>query len=177
MGIADPAVRDSFRDKLSSALNLASGATTKKRQKAKNKIFGIWEDFCQRHGHHGTLGSLLPEARFNFLLVFGILYRQRGQKGQSVRSGTVRNALSAVCKGITDLDQPDPRINPSTNQQYPVLDDFYRAMDSKDDPASRAYPVNITILKDGKLDNFNYDEMAKMNISSDGEISEGEVSC
>ena len=33
------------------------------------------------------------------------------------------------------------------------------------------------LVKDGKLDNFNYDEMAKMNISSDGEISEGEVSC
>jgi hypothetical protein len=91
---------------------------------------------------------LLPEDVICYLLVFGLRYRKGSQKGKPVQAGTVRDAITAVAKGFTNLDRPDPRVNPKTGKLHSVLTDFYRSMERDDDPTSRAYPVNITIIRE-----------------------------
>jgi hypothetical protein len=144
---APPAQQHLFAADLRLALEIASTATTTKRRKATSKLFGVWSDFCISHGNSCTLDHLLAEEKLTYLLVFALRYRQRGQKGRLVRAGTVRDALSAVGKGFTDLDQPDPRLNPQTGKLHPLLTDFCRSLERTDEPASRAYPVNVTILR------------------------------
>ena len=143
-----PAGQSRVRDYLGRALEYASKATTTKRRRAKNKVFGIWTDFCHREGKPGTLDGMQPEEKLNYLLAFAMLYRLHGQKGKQVRAKTVSNALTAVGKGFTDLGRQDPRIDPRTNKLYPVLDDLFTGLRNEDPPESRSYPVNITIIRE-----------------------------
>ena len=57
------------------------------------------------------------------------------------------NALGAIGKGIADLGAPDPRFDPSTGKHHTLLISFLKAMADDDDPATRAYPVRLTILQ------------------------------
>jgi hypothetical protein len=100
--------RKRFAADLCTALGIASAATTTKRRNTSNKIFGVWTDFCAGEGKSSTLHTLLPEDILCYLLVFGLRYCKGGQKGRPVQAGTVRDAITAVAKGFTDLDCPDP---------------------------------------------------------------------
>jgi hypothetical protein len=91
---------------------------------------------------------LLPKDILCYLLVFGLQYRKGVQKGKPVRAGTVGDTITAVAKGFTDLDRPDPRVNPNTGKLHSILTDFYRSMERDNNPASQAYPVNITIIQE-----------------------------
>jgi hypothetical protein len=148
MATATTPTRKRFAADLCTALGIASAATTTKRQNASDKIFGVWTDFWAGEGKPSTLHTLLPEDILCYLLVFGLRYRKGGQKGKPVRSGTVCDAITAVAKGFTDLDCPDPRVNLKTGKLNSVLTDFYGSMERDDDPASSAYPVNITIIQE-----------------------------
>ena len=84
-------------------------------------------------------------------------YRQAGQTGHPVTAGTVDKALLAVGEGISSLDQPDPRKQTAgASRLHPLLTDFLKGLRDEDDPPSRAYPANITIIK-GLLDALDTD--------------------
>lgn len=113
--------------------------------------FAEWTQFCADHDLPTTLSGIdCHETRLCHLLVFGWRLRQRrsGRTGKPIRARTVSAALQAVGKGISQLGQPDPRfIAPGSKLLHPLLQDFLRALERDDDPASRAHPANITILQ------------------------------
>ena len=105
-----------------------------------------------------SLCSVAPEQRLGYLLVFGIRYRRRGATNNAVRADTVDKALLAVGQGLSDLGIPDPRLRrldsrgdphreDYSDKLNPLLADFLKAMRDEDDPQTRAYPANITILR------------------------------
>jgi hypothetical protein len=63
----------------------------------------------------------------------------------------VDKALLAVGTGIANLGQPDPRkqvhTGGSASTLHPLLTAFLKALRNEDDPESRAYPANITIIR------------------------------
>jgi len=145
---APASVRLDFQSDLSAALAIASQATTRKTNSARQRIFAIWADFCAAHGATPCLSSVAdPEAKICHLLVFAYRYRQTGQTGKPVRADTVQDALLAVGKGISDLGQPGSRFPLRDRNQHPLLASFLKRLRSEDSPATRAYPVNITIIK------------------------------
>ena len=138
-----------FETDLRSALQLASASSTAKHQRAQHTIFQRWKDFCSSHHVSPSLSDVLDaKTKLSYLLVFGYRYRQTGQRNQRVRADQVEAALLAVGQGISHLGQPDPRKEvPGSERNHPLLASFYKAMRDEDDPASRVYPVNITILR------------------------------
>jgi hypothetical protein len=114
-----------FAADLHTALGTASTATTTKCRNASRKIFGVWTDFCAGEGKPSTLHTMLAEDILCYLLVFRLRYCKGGQKGKPVQAGTLCDAMSAVAKGFTDLDCPDPRVNSKTGNLHSVLTDFY----------------------------------------------------
>lgn len=75
-------------------------------------------------------------------------YSKTGATGVSVRADTVENALLAVGQGISQLGAPDPRKQVGGGKQYhPLLASFLKGLRDKDDPASRSYPANVTIIR------------------------------
>jgi hypothetical protein len=78
------------------------------------------------------------------MLVFGMRYRTQ----KSVRGDTVANALKAVGQGIANLGGGDPRKHlQGSFSNDPVLAAFLKRLRDQDDPSTRAYPANITILR------------------------------
>ena len=113
-----------------------------------DRLFGHWVQFCQELGQPPSLGDLPSQNdRLSYLLVFGYRYRQRGRTNRPVRTDQVDKALLAVGQGIARLGQPDPRLQAGTTKLHPLLSDFLRALRKEDDPQTRAYPANITILR------------------------------
>ena len=128
-------------------MQLASTARVSKTVTARNKIFNLWLRFCAEHSVQATLEDIPESDRIAYLLVFGMHYREKGQTGKPVRASTVRDALLAVGTGITDMDGQDPRKPKGSDKYHPLLSDFFAAMERHDDPSTRAYPVNLTILR------------------------------
>ena len=57
-------------------------------------------------------------------------------------------ALLAVGKGFTDLGLKDPRKPVSgSSGNHPLLQAYLKSITDEDDPASRVYPANITIVR------------------------------
>jgi hypothetical protein len=138
-----------FADDLCAALQISAEANTGKTTSARSRIFTEWSEYCESLGRAPSLRDVPdPETKLCYLLVFGLRYRQTGQTGQPVRAGTVEDALLAVGQGITHLGQPDPRKEyPGSPKNHPLLASFLKALRDQDDPATRAYPANITILR------------------------------
>ncbi len=111
-------------------------------------MWNLWVAFCEDHGDRPSLSNLVDsEARLTRLLVFGLRYRQRpGAGGKPVRAGTVDKALLAVGQGISDLDQPDPRLQANGSKRR-LLADFLKTLKDEDDPQTRVHPANITMLR------------------------------
>ena len=89
------------------------------------------------------------EDRLAYIIVFAVRYRRRpGKGGKSIRADAVSKALTAIGKGIADLGGEDPRFPFAGARHYrPVLADYMSAIRKEDDPSSRAYPVNMTIIR------------------------------
>ena len=83
-----------------------------------------------------------------YLLVFGLRYRWKGATNHPVRADTVDKALHAVAEGLTNLGRPDPRKSGPRGEFHPVYTAFLKALRDEDDPSTRAYPANITILRE-----------------------------
>lgn len=133
-------------------------STTTKRQKAQSKIFGLWCTFCAQLGCSPSLSDVRSyEGKLSHVLVFGLRYRLTGQKSKSVRADTVKDVLTAVGQGIADLGQRDPRKELGSDKLHPLLTSFLKGMRDQDDPATRSYPVNITIIR-GMLDTLDIDD-------------------
>ena len=76
----------------------------------------------------------------------------------AVRGDTVANALKAVGQGIAHMGGCDPRkhiVGSTVND--PILAAFLKRLKDQDDPATRAYPANLTILR-GLLDALALDD-------------------
>ena len=117
--------------------------------------FPTWSLFCAEHGHPPHLLDIPSrEDQLCYMLVFGMRYRTQN----SVRGDTVANALNAVGKGITNMGGLDPRKQVSgSNLNDPVLAAFLKRLRSEDDPSTRAYPANLTILR-GLLDALDFED-------------------
>ena len=74
-------------------------------------------------------------------------YRTQGRQNHPVRAGTVDKTLLSVAKGITDLGGVDPRKGLGSDKFHPIFSAFLKALQDDNDPPSRAYPVNTTILR------------------------------
>ena len=149
MAAASPPHAHRFETDLRAALKLASTSTTAKHQCAQHTIFEQWETFCRNHHVSESLRDVADtKTELSYLVVFGYRYRQTGQRNQRVQADQVEAALLAVGQGIAHLGQPDPRKEvPGSNRNHPLLTSFYRAMRDEDNPDSRVYPVNMTIIR------------------------------
>lgn len=148
MAPAAPAIRDSFRADLRLALSVANRANTVKTARSRDATFSFWAQFCESLSVNPCLRDVPdPETKLCYLLVFAIRYRTTGRTGKPVRANTVQDALVAVGKGISNLGQPDPRFAPNSTNQHPILAGFLKRLRSQDDPATRAYPASLTIIR------------------------------
>ena len=137
-----------FEADLRFALDVASQANSSKYRAAQSSTFGHWLTFCQQLQVPPSLRTVRDhEARLGYLLVYAMRYRSQGRQNQPVRSATVDKALLAVAKGITDLGGADPRKDLISGKFHPLYSAFLKALADDDDPPSRAYPVNTTILR------------------------------
>jgi hypothetical protein len=60
----------------------------------------------------------------------------------------VEEALLAVGTGIAALGMPDPRKEvPGADRNHPLLASYLNALSDEDDPHTRAYPANISIIE------------------------------
>jgi hypothetical protein len=150
LGAASPQARDGFDSDLRAALQIASTANTSKTEDGRSKIFGKWTAFCHSIGKCSDLSDVPGrEHKLAYLIVFGMRYRNEGQKDKSVTSGTVKDALLAVGQGISNMGQPDPQKEvPGGLRNHPLLQSFFKGMSNKDDPAKRSYPANITVVRE-----------------------------
>jgi hypothetical protein len=149
MAASAPATQDGFRSDLRVALQTADSALVPKTRLAQLSSFQGWVAFCQEHDHPPSLSTIQDhETRLCLLLVYGLRLRRRlaPKTRKPIRSHTVANHLAAVGTGITQLGFPDPRKQVSSGRLHPLLVGFLKALDNEDDPSTRAYPVNSTIL-------------------------------
>ena len=150
MATGAAAARRSFETDLRLALHTAGTADTVKTNQAKDSIFAKWAAFCHELGHTSTLRLVQSkEDKLCYMLVFGLRHRRRkGLTGQPVRADTVADALAAVGQGMANLGAGDPRkAYPGARENHPLLTAFLRALANDDDPATRACPVNLTIIE------------------------------
>ena len=145
-------------------MHLASADKVPKTVASRDKIFRLWMRFAAEHAVDVTLSDVPEPDRIAYLLVFGMQCRERGQTGKPVRAATVRDALLAVGSGITDMDGQDPRKPAGSDQCHPLLRAFFSAMERQDDPSARAYPANLTILR-------NLPEALDTNHPTDGQAN------
>ena len=137
------------------ALQITTTVNARKTVRARDHIFDHWTRFCASLNVARDLSDVLdPEgepdkdAKLAYLLVYGVRLRRTGRAGKPIRADTIQDILLAVGKGITDLGEPDPRREiPGSPRYHPLLADFLEAMRKEDDPSTRAYPANITILR------------------------------
>jgi len=149
LGGADPGTRDDFAADVRAALQTADSAVIAKTRRARVYVFQDWNEFCVFHNQNPSLCDVVDdEARLCFLLVFGLRRRQSrtGPTGQPIRAGTVASALLAVGQGIANLGQPAPRLQAS-GKPHALLSSFLSALTDEDDPATRAYPANLAIVR------------------------------
>ena len=148
MGTAPIENQARFADDLRTALELTNTArvgTTINRAKSS---FSHWAEFCAELHVPCTLHNLpSQEAKITYLLVYGLRYRRVGRTGKSTRAQTVLTAIAHARKGISDLGYGDPGVQVGSSKLHPLLSDFKRAMERQDDPSSRAYPVNLVIIR------------------------------
>ena len=105
-------------------------------------------EFCEQQQVSPSLSEIRgEEAKLGYLLVYAIRYRRQGRTGHPVSAGTVETNLLAVGEGIANLGAPDPRKDRRTGKLHPLYSAFLKALKDDDDPPSRAYPVNISIIR------------------------------
>ncbi|HEV8012912.1 MAG TPA: hypothetical protein VGP34_02415 [Pontimonas sp.] len=149
MDTASPAARNGFAADLSTALALSARSTTKKTTDANARIFGMWCDFVAKLGRSPSLGEVRGHKdKLAYILVFALRCRRHGRTNKSVRAKSVDKALLAVGQGIADLGELDPRKEAVGSKQYhPVYRAFLQRLRDEDDPDSRVYPANVSILR------------------------------
>ena len=149
MGASSAQARDSFDTDLNAALRIASEANSGRYRKEKCAHFGRWIAFCQTVGVPPSLShTTSTEARLGYLLVFGLRYRRKGATNQPVRADTVDKALLSVAEGITNLGGSDPQKSGPPGQLHPIYSSFVKSLRNDDDPQTRAYPANVTIIRE-----------------------------
>ena len=155
MDAATPAERDSFQADLNAALQLAATANTSKYDRSKDSLFGHWAQFCQSQGWSITLSDVPDhDNKICRLLVFAERYRRKGRTNKPVKADAVAKALLAVGTGIADLVPPDPTGRPrdpryvDLDNMHHLLSSYIKACRNNDEPPTRAYPCNVTIIRD-----------------------------
>ena len=151
MAAASADTRASFLGELSAALEIAGKSTAGKTRKAENATFQRWREFCSEFDKSPTLDDVPDQdTKLLYLIVFGRRYRLGSITGHdSVRGATVEKALLAVGKGFTNLGRPDPRKQTGNADRYhPLLAAFLKTLKDQDDPSTRAYPANISLLRE-----------------------------
>ena len=149
MDAAPASARARFQTDLGAALQIASLSTTTQTRSSENATFGRWATFCAGLSQDPTL-SRVPERedKLCYLLVFAMRYRRTGARGQPVRADAVEKALLAVGKGMANLGVGDPRkASPGSDRNHPALAGFLKRLSDEDEPSTRAYPANLTIIE------------------------------
>jgi len=149
LGAAPAAARARFQADLGAALQVAALSTTQQNRNSENATFGRWATFCAGLSQDpGLSGVPDHEDKLCYLLVFAMRYRRTGARGHPVRADAVEKALLAVGKGMANLGVGDPRkASPGSDRNHPVLAAFIKRLNDEDEPATRAYPANLTIIE------------------------------
>jgi hypothetical protein len=167
LGTADPAAGDVFQADLRTALQTAHTSIVPKTRRARINVFEDWCEFCLEHGKDPSLSDVTNrEAKLCFLLVYRLQRRHRiARSSKPACDKTVSDILLAVGQGIARLGQPDPQKEiPGSNRNHLLLSSFIKALSNADDPAMRAYPANLTILRNlSNVLNFDHQLHAPAN--------------
>ena len=149
MDSVDPQARDSLQDSISAALQVAARANTGKTRRAKDSAFGHWKTWCNEQGFSCLLEHLDDQQdQICYILAYLYQYRHSGRRSKPVRSATLSKIATALGKGLSNLGRPNPcKPSPHSDKRDPLLTDFLAALEKEDAPASRAYPINTTILR------------------------------
>ena len=141
---------------LISSLRLNRPAPESKNRTSKENTWNLWLVFCAEHGQDPYL-SQYKRDKLDFFVVFGLRYRRgdiakdsRGNPitdGPGVRAQAVKVALQAVGERFAELDGVDPRLLLAGQHLVPHLAGLYTFFDNEDPPASRIWPVTLTILR------------------------------
>ena len=135
---------------LRAAIQVSATATTTKHRNEQGSVFAKWRDFCGTFGHDAALSTITAqEDKLCYILIFGNRYRQRkGPSGNPVKADTVSKACSQVGQGIAHLGGLNPcKATHGQDANHPLLQDFIEALRRDDEPSSRAYPINISIIE------------------------------
>ena len=136
-------------DTLRAGLDKASAANTTKRIRSQQSTFAHWDAFCKSLGKHTLLDDVPDlDAKLSYFVVYALQYRLKGRTNNPVRADTVADALGKVAQGFTDMGRPYP-LRPAHQSKgyYPVLEDMLKTLRDEDDPASRVYPCNMSIIR------------------------------
>ena len=153
MAHASPAAANRFLGGVRTGLKTASRAISTRQRRGKERAFTRWAQFCHEMEVSDTLDTVVDhDTKYLFLIVYGVEYRASGARGKPVRAATVLDQISAACDEIIKLGGSDPRRPEYSPEkpppaEYPVWEEYCQGLRKEDGPPSRAYPVNITILK------------------------------
>jgi hypothetical protein len=117
-------------------------------QRARAKTREKWTAFCAALGFEPLLKAMEPEHRLLTIEVFGYQYRtgQASKSGQPVRAGTVEAALCDVGTLFSELDRPDPRLEPGGTRYVASLKRWLIAIHKQDPAPSRVVPCSLSII-------------------------------
>ena len=149
------ATRTAFCADLVAGFEANRARVTPRVRTGKDNTWLLWTTFCRAHQQDPFLSSY-PGDPLDFFVVFGLRYRRgdiakdsRGRPttgGKGVRSAQVATALQAVGERFAELDGKDPRL-PHGDKLAPRIKGLLKFFDNEDPPASRIWPVCLTILR------------------------------
>ena len=89
-----------------------------------------------------------PHNQLIAIELFGYQYRigEASKSGQSVRASTVEAALCDVGTMFSELDLPDPRLQPGSNHYVASLKRWIVAIHKQDPAPSRVVPCSLAII-------------------------------
>lgn len=145
---SDPA-RDVYLAQLSAALQNTSEKNSVRSDREKDRAFELWQEYAAELNIPVTLQGIgSKELALCHFIVFGWRYRHTGRRGVPVRADTVGKVLQGVGQSITHLGGVDPRKRDKDSSALdPLFSAFIESMRRQDDPQTRAYPANLTILR------------------------------
>ena len=156
MAHVPPERANAFGADLFIAFEASRARVIPKTQTGKQNTWNLWEIFCEQHGQDAYLSKYVLD-KLDFFIVFALRYRRgdiaknsRGlpiTDGPGVRAQAVKTALTAVGERFTELGSTDPRLLQDGKHLVPRLAWLYTSFDNEDPPASRIWPVTLTILR------------------------------
>ena len=146
MGARSVAGSPRFRRDLQSALGTIEASGSRSKMAARSRTWEQWVQFCHDEGLDPLLADFDdPLAAF---LVFAVRYRsgEASKSGNTVRAGTVDDALRDVGQTMADMGGTDPRLGPA-GKYVRRLERFLKGLGKEDPPPARVQPISLEVLE------------------------------